>query len=110
MEEAGTALAALKPTVYVAAVPDRVGDGVTVRPDTDVPKVTPLVVSVDETLADDASVSVPWARGGRQVLRHDVTVMGPGLVGLRPSAVTVTLEPATIPSARLRVICWGSWR
>jgi hypothetical protein len=92
----------LKPTAYVEVVLARVGDGVTVRPVTDVPKTMLLgsvvVVGLNATWLPLVGVSVGGVYCGTIVTEYV-----PAREGLRPSAVRVMFEPAGIPEDRRTV-------
>jgi hypothetical protein len=106
-----TALVALKPTAYVAEVLARVGDGVTVTPDTEVPKVM-LLGSVSKAAAPPSPpgygiwlVALGAEVGGLVNSGWIVRGYAAATEGLRPSDVRVMLEPAGIPEAR-RTSTW----
>jgi hypothetical protein len=108
---AGRALVALNPTAYVEVVLAKVGDGVTVTPVTDVPKVM-LLGSVSATAAVPSPPGYcSWLLAlGAEVggfVYCGVMVRGyePATEGLRPSAVSVMFEPAGIPEDR-RTSTW----
>jgi hypothetical protein len=86
----------LNPTAYVDVVLARVGEGVTVTPVTDVPKV---IVPISVSPANGTWVVVP----GVVYCGTIVTGYVKAAEGLRPSALSVMLEPAGIPEPRRTV-------
>jgi hypothetical protein len=91
----------LKPTEYVAVVLAKIGDGLTVTPVTDVPKVM-LLASV---VPANATWLVPLGTLVTGLVCCGTIVMGyePAVEGLRPSAVTVMFASEGIPVARRTV-------
>jgi hypothetical protein len=91
----------LKPIAYVEVVLARVGDGVTVTPVTDVPKVM-LLGSV---IPGNATWLVLLGVLVAGLVYCGTIVMGyePAAEGLRPSAVRVMFAPAGIPEVRRTV-------
>jgi hypothetical protein len=91
----------LKPTAYVEVVLARVGDGVTVRPVIDVPKVMVLGSVIPGNASWLLLLGVLVA--GLVYCGMIVTGYAAATEGLRPSAVRVMFEPAGIPEDRRTV-------